>query len=120
MAPQPIERHRLSGMDDRARGFNREVQIIAIESGYQANLQYEATRVVTLACPSPVAAMQSLISHLHARGYTQLRSQLNFRERQYLGSQEPFVEYPDPARGLLSRLRTWLGLGSRPSSGTAT
>jgi hypothetical protein len=115
MAAVPVERHRLAGTDERARGFNRQVEIVRGEEGFQALLQYEATRVVTPDSPSPAAAMQALISQLQGRGYTQLRSQLNFRDQQYLGSQEVFVDYPDPPRGLFARLRGWLGAGTRRS-----
>ena len=115
MTAQPVERHRIAGVDERQRGFNRQIDVIRIEAGFQAQLQYESTHVVTSACPTTVAAVHELIAQLHARGYTQLRSQLNFRDQQYLGSQEPFVDYPDPPRGLLGKLRAWLGLGNHRS-----
>lgn len=115
MASQPVERHRVAGVDERARGFNRQIDVIRTDRGFQAVLQYESTRVMSDSCPTTVAAVQDLVSRLQTSGYTQLRSQLNFRDQQYLGSQEPFVDYPDPVRGLFARLRAWLGLGTRRS-----
>jgi len=38
-----------------------------------------------------------LIHTLQSEGYRQLRSQMSFRNGVYLGSQEMWVEYPDPA-----------------------
>jgi hypothetical protein len=117
MAHDSVERHRIAGVDERARGFNRQFEVVRTESGFQAVLQYETTRVLTMSWLSPDAAIKDLIKQFHARGYTQLRSQLNFREQQYLGSQEPFVDYPDPPRGLFAKVRAWLGLETRQSSG---
>ncbi len=67
--------------------------------GYQAILRYETTRVITTAQETPGAALEELIRTLHGQGYSQLRSQLSVREGIYLGSQEPWIEYPDPASG---------------------
>ena len=48
---------------------------------------------------TPSGAMEELIRTLQGQGYSQLRSQLSVREGSYLGSQEPWIEYPDPPRG---------------------
>jgi len=69
-----------------------------IDGGYQAILQYETTRVVTTAQTTIGAALEELIRTLQGQGYSQLRSQLSVRQGIYLGSQEPWIEYPDPAR----------------------
>ena len=41
-------------------------------------------------------ALGNLIHTLQQQGYTQLRSQRIFHGDRYLGSQELWVEYPDP------------------------
>jgi hypothetical protein len=92
------EKHQLAGVDGRERGFSRPVVFEQADGGYQAILQYETTRVVTTAQSTPGAALEELIRTLQGQGYSQLRSQLSVREGAYLGSQEPWVEYPDPAR----------------------
>lgn len=69
------------------------------DAGYQAMLRYETMRVVTTAQDTPGVALEELIRTLQGQGYSQLRSQLSVREGIYLGSQEPWIEYPDPARG---------------------
>ena len=99
MSEQTQEKHQLAGIDTRERGFSRPVVFERTDGGYQAILQYETTRVVTMAQDTPGAALAALICMLQGQGYSQLRSQLSVRESTYLGSQEPWIEYPDPARG---------------------
>jgi hypothetical protein len=43
-----------------------------------------------------VQTIDELVRMLRGRGYTQLRSRLNFKGAAYLGTQEPWIEYPDP------------------------
>ena len=98
MSDQAQEKHQLAGLDTRERGFSRSVVFEQASGGYQAILRYETTRVVTTAQDTPVAALEELIRTLQGQGYSQLRSQLSVRENTYLGSQEPWIEYPDPER----------------------
>ena len=99
MSDQGLEKHQLAGLDPLERGFSRPVVFEQAGGGYQAILRYETTRVVTTAQATPGAALEELIRTLQGQGYSQLRSQLSVREGIYLGSQEPWIEYPDPARG---------------------
>jgi hypothetical protein len=114
MSDQTQEKHQLAGVDTRERGFSRPVVFERIDGGYQAILRYETTRVVTMAQDTPGAALAELVRTLQKQGYSQLRSQLSVLEGAYLGSQEPWIEYPDPERppetpdGLLSRLFGWM------------
>jgi hypothetical protein len=107
------EKHQLAGFDTRERGFSRPVVFEQADGGYQAILRYETTRVVTTAHDTPSGALEELIRTLQGEGYSQLRSQLSVREGSYLGSQEPWIEYPDPARqtetsdGLIRKFFTW-------------
>jgi hypothetical protein len=99
MSDQAQEKHQLAGLDIRERGFSRPVVFEQADGRYQAILRYETTRVVTTAYDTPGAALEELVRTLQGQGYSQLRSQLSVREGAYLGSQEPWIEYPDPARG---------------------
>jgi hypothetical protein len=92
------EKHQLAGLDTLQRGFSRPVVFEQADGGYHAILRYETTRVVTTAQDNPGAALEELIRTLQGQGYSQLRSQLSVREGTYLGSQEPWIEYPDPVR----------------------
>jgi hypothetical protein len=99
MADQGQEKHQLAGLDPFERGFSRPVVFDQAGGGYQATLRYETTRVVTAVQATPGAALEELIRTLQGQGYSQLRSQLSVRAGTYLGSQESWIEYPDPARG---------------------
>ena len=88
----------MSGLDTRERGFSRPVVCEQAAGGYQAMLRYETTRVMTTPQATTVAALEELVRTLHEEGYSQLRSQLSVRGGTYLGSQEPWIEYPDPVR----------------------
>lgn len=98
MSDQAQEKHQVAGLDARERGFSRPVVFEQADGGYQAILRYETTRVVSGAYDTPRAALEELIRILQEQGYSQLRSQLSVREGAYLGSQEPWIEYPDPGR----------------------
>ena len=93
-----MDQHRLAGLDALERGFSRPVEFEWAEGGVRAILRYETTRVVTAARDTPESALEELIHTLHEQGYSQLRSQLSVRNGAYLGSQEPWIEYPDPER----------------------
>jgi hypothetical protein len=99
MSEHTEEKHQLAGFDARERGFSRPVVFEQADGGYHAILRYETTHVVTTTQHTPGAALEELIRMLQGQGYSQLRSQLSVREGTYLGSQEPWIEYPDPARG---------------------
>ena len=98
MPGQVIEKYQLAGVDERERGFSRPVDLQQVGALYRAALRYERVEIAGESGEAKEAALLELIRHLQARGYTQLRSQISFRGTQYLGSQEPWVEYPDPDR----------------------
>jgi hypothetical protein len=113
MSHQIEEKHQLAGIDARERGFSRPIVFEQADGGYQAILRYETTRVITTVHITPWAALEELIRTLQGQGYSQLRSQLSVREGTYLGSQEPWIDYPDPARqpempdGLINKFFSW-------------
>jgi len=113
MSDQEQEKHQLAGFDARERGFSRPIVFEQVDGGFQAILRYETTRVVTTTQVTPGAALEELIRILQGQGYWQLRSQLSVREGTYLGSQEPWIEYPDPAKppetpdGLIGKFFAW-------------
>lgn len=112
--PDEIEKHQLAGFDDRDRGFSRPVECESIAAGFRAVLRYETARVAAEHPASAVRALEELVEILHGQGYRELRSQLSFRNGVYLGSQEPWIQYPDPVpehkadQGLWSKLRHWV------------
>jgi len=113
MAQVGLDKHQLAGLDDRERGFNRPVEFERAGEGYRAVLRYETVRITTEAHPTQDEALAVLIQSLHAQGYRQLKTQLSFRNGVYLGSQELWVEYPDPPEaqpgrsGFLDTIKNW-------------
>ena len=105
--------YQLAGLDPRERGFSRPVEVRGEDRRYRASLRYEATHVVTELEDTQEAALQLLIATLHGQGYRQLKTQISFRSGTYLGSQESWVEYPDPplagrrGAGLVAAIRNW-------------
>jgi len=98
MANEAREKHLLAGLDERLRGFTRTVDIERREGAFRAIFRYEALVVESAGAESAAAALAEMVKSLQERGYTQLRTRLNFLGGAYLGSQETWVEYPDPER----------------------
>ena len=106
---ESLDKHQLAGFDSRERGFSRPVVFEQAENGYRAILRYETVLRETDRQPTQDDALRMLIHTLQSEGYRQLRSQMSFRNGVYLGSQEMWVEYPDPApepesAGFMTRL----------------
>jgi hypothetical protein len=113
MGESGLNKHLLAGLDDRERGFSRTVEFERMEERYRAILRYETVCIATEPSPSQDAALHALIRILQARGYRQLKTQMNFRDGVYLGAKLIWIEYPDAPQavrefpGLIDRLRNW-------------
>ena len=104
MAP-PTNTYQIAGLDNLGRGFNRQIEMKVSNGTFQAVFRYERFLLETEPDVTEPAAINMLITQLQNRGYTQLRSRLQFRGEAYLGNQELWEEHPDPERqGLLARL----------------
>lgn len=100
----PSNTYQIAGLDDLDRGFNRQVEIKTSAGTFQAVFRYERFLLETEPQTTEKAAVTLLIAQLHDRGYTQLRSRLQFQGEAYLGNQELWEEHPDPmTRGFLTR-----------------
>ena len=118
MGREVVEKHQIAGLDERERGFSRLLDMERIDDGYRAVLRYENTIVETDRCATSDAALNHLIRLLRERGYSQLKSRLNFRGTDYLGSREFWIEYPgadrpaqedDHVSQQLARRTGWIG-----------
>jgi hypothetical protein len=112
MGQPGLDKYQLAGLDDRERGFSRPIEFGQSGEGYRAVLRYESTRVETELHSTQDVALRLLIETLHIQGYRQLRTQMSFRSGVYLGSQEIWVEYPDPQpepkpERLITRMMNW-------------
>ena len=96
MPTEILEKHEIAGLDERARGFNRMVGVERADGRLRAFLRYEVLHLETDGGQTVGDTVRRLVALLHARGFTQLRTRVSFRGGTYLGSQEPWVEYPDP------------------------
>lgn len=114
------DQHQLAGLDPRERGFNRPVDVEPVEGGCRACLRYESLRITGSAVATPDEALRALVSLLHEQGYRQLRTQWSFRDGQYLGNREQWVEYPDPVpvpQSWWARVTRWFARGNHVESG---
>ena len=93
---ESLDKHQLAGLDARERGFSRPVVFERVEESYRAILRYETVLRETELHSTQDDALRILIQTLQSDGYRQLRTQMSFRSGLYLGSQELWVEYPDP------------------------
>ena len=109
-----LDKYQLAGLDDRERGFSRPVEFEPAGDGHRAVLRYETARIATGQHATREIALLSLIQTLQTHGYRQLKTQLCFRNGVYLGSQELWVEHPDPPQprgrpsGLAAKLLEWI------------
>jgi hypothetical protein len=94
---ESLDKYQLAGLDARERGFSRPVAFTRVEERYRAILRYETALKETESYSTQDEALRMLIHRLQSDGYRQLRTQMSFRHGVYLGSQELWVEYPDPA-----------------------
>ncbi len=110
MPLEDLEKHLLAGLDEQQRGFSRQVDIEGADGQCRASLRYEKFFLATDPRATSEAALLDLIKGLQERGYRQLRSRLSFKGKEYFGSLEPWIEYPDiaeperPRRGLARTL----------------
>lgn len=92
----PSSIYQIAGLDERERGFNRQAPVMVSPEGVQVDLQYETFHVIIGPVPTEEQALRELVQELQRRGYSQLRHQRLFVGERYLGSQEVWVDYPDP------------------------
>ena len=124
MRLEGFDKHQLAGLDDRERGFSRPVEFERTGENYRAILRYETVRVTTDPHPTQGLALLTLIQTLHSQGYRQLKTQISFCNGVYLGSQELWVEYPDPSQpelessGVMTTVLRWVR--ARMAKGSST
>ena len=92
----PSSIYQIAGLDERERGFNRQAPVRVSPEGVHVDLQYETFHVIIGPVSTEEQALKELVRELQRRGYSQLRHQRLFVGECYLGSQEVWVDYPDP------------------------
>jgi hypothetical protein len=93
-----VEIHQVEGFDPNHRSFNRNAEIIRSGKGYYAAINYEGLQVQGMIFNTIEGAMRDLISSLQAKGFSRLRSRVNFKGQRYLAEREPWVDYSDAVK----------------------
>ncbi|NOT21474.1 MAG: hypothetical protein HOP22_01940 [Nitrospiraceae bacterium] len=113
-----LDRYQLAGLDAKERGFSRPLVFERVGEDYRAVLRYETVLIKTEASQTQDESLRILVQTLQAQGYRQLRTQMSFRNNRYLGSQELWIEYPDPEiepertelghQGVVAKFLNWI------------
>lgn len=93
-----VEIHQVEGFDLSHRSFNRNAEVFRSGKGYYAAMNYEGQQVQGMIFNTIEKAMQDLISNLQAKGFSRLRSRVNFKGQRYLAEREPWVDYSDTVK----------------------
>ncbi|HEY5649237.1 MAG TPA: hypothetical protein VLB09_08770 [Nitrospiria bacterium] len=94
--PRIIERHQIEGLDERRRVFNRLTDIQREDKGYSALFHYEGLTFKTPPSRTIEATLEVLIGQLREKGFSNLRTRLNFRGKRYFAEREAWVVHQDP------------------------
>lgn len=89
-----IEIHQIEGVDPNNRSFNRNIEVLELEEGYQARARYEEYGVESATYLTVAEAVQDLVKQLQRSGFTRFRTRVNFKEGRYLAERKPWIEYP--------------------------
>lgn len=103
--------YQVAGLDHCERGFTRQIEVRETVGAYEAVLRYETLRIAVKDQPTESMAVAQVIDQLHRRGFSQLRTRLQFKGETYLGSQEMWMDHSEPAmRAPLGSLEKALNL----------
>ncbi len=86
-----FEVHHMEGIDWDTRMFSRDVKIDVDENGYKGHFVYEGMTVQSQEYSTVEDVLKDIIKRLHKKGFSDLRSRLNFREDRYLAEREAWV-----------------------------
>jgi len=90
-----VEKHQLEGTDPSARYFNRAISIKRVDRGYSGYLMYEDLETESGIHPTVAGAIKDLVNQLQNFGFTDIRTRLNFKGKQYLAEKETWIDYPN-------------------------
>lgn len=86
-----FEIHHIEGFDPTGRMFSRNVNIDVDENGYTGHFSYEGFTAKSNEHPTVEEVLGDVTRRLQKKGFTELRTRLNFREDRYLAEREPWV-----------------------------
>jgi len=88
-----FEVHHVEGFDIDMRMFSRDIKIDVDENGYTGRIKYEGLTIESHEYPTVEEVLADVTKRLHKKGFTELRSRVNFREDRYLAEREEWVYY---------------------------
>jgi len=77
--------------------FSRDIKIDVSEQGYSGRFAYEGLKVQSYEYPTVEEVLADIAKRLHKKGFSELRTRLNFREDRYLAEREPWVYHEKPS-----------------------
>ncbi len=86
-----FEIHHIEGFDPTGRMFSRNVRVNVGENGYTGHFSYEGLTAQSSEYPTVDEVLNDLAKKLQKKGFTELRTRVNFREDRYLAEREPWV-----------------------------
>ncbi|MFQ5542858.1 MAG: hypothetical protein ACE5FY_00740 [Nitrospiria bacterium] len=92
-----FEVHHMEGFDIGMRMFSRDVKIDVDENGYTGSFGYERLNVQSHEYQTVEEVLSDIVKRLHKKGFSDLRSRVNFREDRYLAEREPWVYHDKPS-----------------------
>jgi len=88
-----FEMHQLEAIDPARRMFNRDVRIEVDESGYRGQFAYEGFSLKTASHMAVEDVLSDIVIKLYRKGFSDIRSRINFREDRYLAEREAWIYY---------------------------
>ena len=90
-----FEVHQIEGFDVDKRMFRRDIKIDVDENGYTGRFLYEGMTVQSHEHPTVEEVIKDITKRMHKKGFSDLRTRINFREDRYLAEREPWIDYPN-------------------------
>jgi hypothetical protein len=88
---EPAEIHQMEGFDSRNRMFNRNVFIYKKERSFSAHFRYEELFLESPHFATSTEAINELVKIVQKKGFSRLRTRLNFKGKKYLTELEPWI-----------------------------
>lgn len=90
-----FEVHQIEGFDVDKRMFSRDIKIDVDENGYTGRFLYEGRTIQSYEHPTVEEVIKDIAKRMHKKGFSYLRTRINFREDRYLAEREPWIDYPN-------------------------
>jgi len=89
---EPAEIYQMEGFDPRKRMFNRNIFVYKKLKTFSAHLKYEDLFLESSHFPTSTEAIDELVKMAQDKGFSRLRTRLNFKGKKYLTELEPWID----------------------------